>query len=265
MDVLKLSYGNLRHSLLQPRFLWCVFGTGLLAVLNVFPEFIRLVWKNADGTWMFGGTVLNYMQLMGCTLFYLVELTPCAMAASCSFCEDREENMLNFILTRSSTRKYTAAAFLTCGITAFLCMFFGWVLMTAFYGSMVPFHRDAEAYEGCGFTLLMNGSYGLFALLLIVKQSCKAAFFAMLSLLLSVYVKNRFAVVTLPVLMYYLLSGGVFYILGTTFNFMNVQVVYDSYWLASEGMTTAYAAFFTVVSGILMGCIFGRKLGREIR
>lgn len=262
MNFVKLLAADLKKQIWSRTFLMCVLGVALLEVLDTLPNCLQSSYRDGDGLLRFGTTVINLLETGGLTMFQLMVLSVCTLSAACCYCIDTESGILHEILVRSSCRTYTAAAMISCALTAFLCMVLGDAVMTAFYSGLLPVHREeAEAYQ-YSWPLLKDGHYAGYIAVVILQRGLRGAFFALAAFMLSGFVKNKFVIVSVPVLIFYFLQRFGYGYLGAAFDRVNVQMVYYFFLLKTETLSVLYALGYTIAAGILFGIVFYKGMRR---
>lgn len=240
----------------------CIFGIGILEILDIIPHFLWCVYRDENGALKVQYYVLDALMTSGYTMFHLLSLSICVLAASCGYCLDMESGIINEVLQRSSYRKYTIASMLSCAVSAFLCTVFGEIIMIIFYRCFGPVHGMEGLYEN-SYPLLQSGHYYLYIVAVLVQRGLKGAFFAMVSFMLSGFVKNKFVIISVPVLVFYLLQRFGYGNFDPSFDIFNVHAVYSFFLFKTEGQSLLYVLSYTITAGIILGIIFYKRLRRK--
>lgn len=267
--MLRSVFVNLKQILTGKVFWLCVCGVVLLEFLDSAPAMYQSFYEDADGM-HFSSSVVNIFMLGGMTLYHLLVCTVCIFPYAGSYCDHKQSGYLVSILNRISLSGYAVSSMVTCALSAFLCMMAGEALFIGGLCLMMPVHvSDMEFYQG-SWQSLENGWFGLFFLYRIVLRSLRAAFFAMISLVMSAYVRNKFFVMSVPMmtyfLTYYVISGLQLYAHLDFLGYLNVNILYFTFQLGldKELQSLGLTAAFTLGIGILGTLIFGRKLRRDL-
>ena len=255
MSFFRLIKVNLKQSLFSLQFVFCLFGIVLLQILDTFHVLIFNMSQTENGKMMFGGTVIGMLDLRNMTLYGLLSLSLCALAASCRYCKDMEGRIFPYLVVRSSYQKYSAASVVSCAVTGFVAMFLGTLLILGFYDIFLPVHRDLEAYE-FSMPLLRSGYYWGYILVRLCITGLGGAFFSMASFMLSAFVKNKFVLISIPVLVFYFLMRFGYGNFGVELDIFNVQRVYFGWAYPSELRSLLHTFFYTIVAMLFFGLVF---------
>lgn len=259
-SVIRLIKADCKKLIFTRTFLLCVLGIGILEILDILPHFLWCVYRDESGILKVDYTVMDAVNVSGCTMFNMVALSVCVLSASSGYCSDIESKIINGIFIRSSYKKYAASSIISCAVTAFVCMFLGEMLLVIFYRQFGPI--SIEGYMS-NHPLVQSGHYTLYIVAVLVQRGLRGAFFAMSSFMLSAFVKNKFVVASIPILMFYFLQHFGYGNFDTSFDILNVHVVYYFFRLKTEGWSLLYAFFYTITAGILFGIIFYKKIRRR--
>jgi len=261
-NMIRLIKADCRKLIFTRTFLLCVLGVGILDILDILPHFLWCVYRDEGGMLQVDYTVIDAVCTSGYTMFNMAALSVCVLSASSGYCIDMESNVTNGILMRSSHKKYAAASMISCAVTAFLCMLLGEIILVVFYRQFGPV-SEAGYGSMSTYPLLRSGHYWLYIAAVLVQRGLRGAFFAMASFMLSAFVKNKFVVASIPILMFYFLQHFGYGNFDTSFDILNVHTVYYFFRLKTEGWSLLYAFSYTVTAGILFGIIFYKKIRRR--
>ena len=263
MKLIHMICSEIKKQVRNRYFVLGVLGAAFLMILDTLSIALYDGYTDGAGKFHFENTVIGLLELADNTMFGLVALCACAMAAGCAHCDNEEYHMMHPILMRSSHKKYAVSTLVSCGITGFLCMGFAMLIKILVYACMVPIREgDVDAYE-LATPLLRDGHHYLYMGFWMALNGMKSAFFSMVSFTLSAFVKNKFVLVSIPVLVYYLLMRFGYGYLGPSFYIVNVRMVYFMMNHPTEGGSLLYTFIYTVIAGILFGIIFYKGIRRK--
>lgn len=188
----RLLWAEFKRAVCARRFFLAAFGYGVLLCLDV-TEY----WNDS--------AVYNF-QVVFKTAFYLLCFVCAALPFADSFLRDVRNGAWRNAVIRSGLSAYCAgkpiAVFLSgfCAVVLGSCLFVGYLLL------IFPLNNDFYiAYSGYD-ALLNEGHCILYLGVKILLTAWSSATLAVLSLSLSGILKNTYAVLAAPVLLYYLLN-----------------------------------------------------------
>lgn len=249
------------RAVLSKRFLLSLCLVSALFIMDLLPSFVSGI-NVYQGEVYYSYDLISLYMLNGSTMFlgftFIVTIIPYAGA----FCDDYNSGFLIPFMGRTTGMGYAVGTASACGVSAFLCTFLGQVICLLFYNIFIPLNNHSQ-YTYSDYSLVEAGRYILFLLCFIVLYSLRAAFFALVSLLVSTFVKNKYIIFSIPLIMYFLLMKFGYGVLNLP-GYLNVLGIYFGFTFGedNEVISVLYAMSFTVFTGIIAGSVLLRKVGR---
>lgn len=231
------------------RFLAAVLLSAAFGILDI------LTYHN----YSYGSVVELYSLKNGWGLLFMLSLTVCTMPGVLGICEDKANGLLVTALPRFGIVRYAACKTAVCAVSSFLASILGDLLfsLTAFFigsGEFVPDSFIQNYAEE--FFLLKGGHVLLHYLALLVFYGMRVSFYALLSLVISAFLKNKYAVLALPVVLYYALINFTYYIIKFPEIIDPFRVYYNyTLFMGDERKGTGYALVYTLAVGIAVAVI----------
>ena len=209
------------------------------------------------------GSVVELYSLKsgGWGLLFMLSLTVCTMPGVLGICEDKAHGLLVTALPRFGIVRYAACKTTICAISSFLASILGDLLfsLAAFFIGSGEFISDSfiQSYVMAMDFFLLKGGHGLLHYLaLLVFYGLRVSFYALLSLVISAFLKNKYAVLALPVVLYYALINFTYYIIKFP-EIIDPFRVYFNYtlFMGDERKGTGYALVYTLAVGIAAAVI----------
>jgi hypothetical protein len=264
-NMLRLIKADLKRAISNRVFWICVIGIALLEIMDVLPVVLSTV--TMDG-WRIrtSYTIVDLFQIGGgLTLYNLLTITLCVIPFTGCYCDDTSNNMVTSIVTRSSYGKYSASMLTTCGISAFTCAILGEILFTVILLLIAPLSNEASFYNYETWQTLVDGHMWLFVILRILLRGLRGAFFALVTMMVSAFVRDKFFLFSMPTILYYFLMYVVYDLVDKyglkTAGYFNVWNVYFTFQLGvdKEFQSIAFSFFYTLSVGIICWFVFYRK------
>lgn len=155
----------------------------------------------------FYGNVIEYMQERGC-LIRVTGLCLACLTGSAMYAQDYEENAVYMRIQRMGTGKYIRRRIAQTAVSAFLLGFLSFLvtcLLIRIY-CQVPFGPDPEIAAESASTLEQAGAYGIYILMASMQEGCFYMFYALMAMLISLFVPRRKVVAALPILIWYVIQ-----------------------------------------------------------
>lgn len=189
----------------------------------------------------------------------MLSLTVCTMPGVLGICEDKVHGLLIMALPRFGIVRYAACKTAVCAISSFLVSILGDLLfsLVAFFIGSGKFVSDSFIQDYAWEYFFLKGGHGLLHYLaLLVFYGLRVSFYALLSLVISAFLKNKYAVLALPVVLYYAVSNFTYYIIKFP-EIIDPFRVYFNYtlFMGDERKGTGYAFVYTLVIGIIVAMI----------
>ena len=248
------------RAVLSKRFLCSFLLVFILNVMDLLPIFLSGV-KNIDGEIYYSYSVIDLSMLSGNTMFLGFSFIACVIPYSGMFCDDYESRFIIPFVKRSSGEGYGAGTSAACGFSSFLCVFLAQIACFGFFMLFIPFKGIHDSHMD--YSLMAEGKYILFMLARVLVFSLRGAFFALVSLALSAYVKNKYVIFSVPFIMYYFLMKFGYGVLNVP-GYLNVLGIYFNFVFGPEYelFSLFYAFIITVITGIIAGGILSHKVRR---
>lgn len=196
----------------------------------------------------------------------------CAVPFSTAFCEDMEHGYVKQVLIRSRKWKYVLSKLSACFVSAVIT-FFGGNLLFIFIESMrYPFVDISGNYFDSPLggremvRLFQSGHYVLYLVIKIFVSSLWGGVLASVAACVSLYLKNKMAVICTPMLVHYFGGNFIRFYLDMP-NRYNPMYVYDIFSdiMKGTGKSILYAVGYTLVLLVLLYVICLRKIRRDYR
>lgn len=140
-----------------------------------------------------------------------------AFALSCQ--SERREGALRFYFIRAGAAEYVLAKFIASALSGFCTVFFGYAILIAGLSAFYPISCASFSHVQTSFSVFCSqGKYFLYMLCFVFSYSLSGALFSGLAMWFSVYIKERYAAVIMPYLLYMLILF-VFETLGVPYAF----------------------------------------------
>ena len=133
-------------------------------------------------------------ELIGITMFGLIMLVVPVLAYSSAFCDDYSSNYLTYVLTKTSKTQYCTNTVIACAISAFLCVFVGELMVSIGISCVTSFYNPL--YDTLEHALLMG-------ITRIILLGLEGAFYSVVTMMLSVFTRNKFVIYTTPLILYF--------------------------------------------------------------
>lgn len=197
-ELLRRTYGSLRSSILNIRFLQGILLSCIIYIFGALP-------------WLYS-TSYVYVFVVSREFSSFIFLLPVCAAFPCAlqYRENRKSRMDAMILQRCTPRRYLNGLFIRAGISGFLVMAAGVLAYLAVIPLIFP---DAvisyEAEIGTGIILpylegfAQKGQWGAYFGIYMLLAGIAGTFWAVLPLMISAWVDNLYAIFVMPILFLY--------------------------------------------------------------
>jgi len=207
----------------------------------------------------YNSVVELYSLKNGWGLLFMLSLTVCTLPGVLGICEDRTEGLLVTALPRFGIVRYAVCKTAVCAVSSFLVSILGDLLfsLAAFFMGSGEFVSDNFIQnQAAEFVLLKGGHVLLHYLALLAFYGLRVSFYALLSLVISAFLKNKYAVLALPVALYYALINFTYYVIKFPEIVDPFRVYYNyTLFMGDERKGTGYALLYTLVVGIAVAVI----------
>ncbi|RDU23437.1 hypothetical protein [Anaerosacchariphilus polymeriproducens] len=198
--------GNLLSSYLRMDFnrsiFSCKFVIGIFGVVGVM--FFAI----------FDDIELNNNIVYVCTLVLqgvpvLVSYIFCAFTYASCFCEDSENNYFNLEVIRGKLSFYTCSKVIVIFLTAMITMILGLLIFITILHTFLPWITEENSVSQTLLTtggfhrILQNGDFYLYYFLSGIQQGILAGILALFGSYLSLFIRNKLLIWSVPVIGYY--------------------------------------------------------------
>lgn len=248
---------NLKRAMFNIPFIITIFAIGILELLD------------SVGNYSEGRTTFEIFLISGLTMFSITTYAVSTLPYSRAYCEDAESGMMTNILNRSSSIKYTIALMIACGIASFIAVFCGEIVCILIYNIKCDFIDDITIATNSGYggapSLMNSGHYNIYILCEILLRAFRGSFFGMFALTMSAFIKNKFVIISTPVLLFYMLMRVGYGIFNLPI-YLNIRGVYFCFVFGNEKeiLSVLYTFAFTLCCGVICGLIMEHKVRRCI-
>ncbi|MCD8119485.1 MAG: hypothetical protein LUE29_08410 [Lachnospiraceae bacterium] len=252
----------LKRALVSRRFAAAVLMTALLIALDLFPVFQSGI-HTADGKTTYSYDLVELIGFSGFTMFLGFSLITAVLPYSGAFCEDAQNRFLIPFVKRGSPGVYAAGTVAACGISSFLCVFLAQALCLGIYGLFLPVVGENFVPGNYTYSLIQEEHYVLYLLVQTSLYALRGAFFGLMSLLASTFVRNKFVIYSVPFILYYFLMKFGYSVFDLPMT-LNVRGIYFSFVFgeAYELRSLAYTLLITVLVGVCAGAAVARGFRR---
>lgn len=174
-------------------FLLAVVLVVLFRFLDFFPVLVNY-YSIVDGKLDLGYSTMELYGLTGYTMFGLIMLVVSVIPFSGKFCDDLESNLTTYMLMKTGKSAYCNCMVVVCAISSFLCVFIGELIVVFVLSGLTPMY-NIKYYT-------MSGAVQ-WILLRIILLGLQGAFYGLITMLMSIFTKNKYIVFTSPVLLYF--------------------------------------------------------------
>lgn len=201
-----------------------------------------------------------YITALPTVSMFLLMLS--ALPYSSSFCDDWEHQYLTSHITRTSYRKYAFSKCTVCFITATLSSIFGVLLFCIPLSFRFPLINswDWVDMEGGPYFFLVEKGMDLpFILILIVLYGFYCGLFSVFGLLTSSYYPNKWLIVTVPYIWYYLIINLLDKINAPQFISV-LALMKGEFYLMNAALSFIYSILFALIISGALALLFERKV-----
>lgn len=133
-----------------------------------------------------------------------------ALPFAMSFCEDLSSNFIKFLVIRGNIFKYSLSKIITCISSSIASITLGRALLIFILQFKIPLVSTISAnyeasVEGTFGFLLTSGNYISYFLVDILFIAITCSIFAIIGLVITTYLPNKFLAITAPIISYFLL------------------------------------------------------------
>lgn len=133
-------------------------------------------------------------------IFSILPILPYGM----SFALDMEEKASTFWVIRTGSREYAVSKYIAAIISGFLTITVGifvFALILSLFFPLFENNNNGNSYA----VFLVNNKVGIYLLLYTIHNSLSGALFAGVAMTVSSYIPNKFTVLTIPIVVYFVL------------------------------------------------------------
>ncbi len=175
-------------TLRSPLFYTAVFGVmALCSTMFLTESFFR------------GDVVQNVNIFLHIGVYRKALVVFSALPFAANFAEEWDSRVTVHCVSRKGVRKYAAANIFFCFVTAMLTVFLGMMLFCGIYSFFVPFYLPGgNSYSFIFGKFLSNGHGEIFLTLMILVYAVSCAMWAVMGMLLSALIPNKYVAVCSP-------------------------------------------------------------------
>lgn len=191
-----------------------------------------------------------------------------AFPFAASFCEDIAKKYTNQVVLRSSPTIYIVAKIVMCSVTSFIISFVGLGLYSIFntinLGTGI---NSRSVYPGYPFYDLFEKNWiGLYIVALIIPFALVSAVYAVMGMMLSAIIPNRFVAVTAPLFMNTIMEI-IFNILPKKLSLLKIQMssldnITSTFGIL--GVSIMVCLGYTLIAGLVFSSYVRRRINNEL-
>lgn len=224
---------------------WRFFAAVMLSAFVGILDILTL-----DHFFDYDMTQLYRIKCDGWGMMFMLSLAAGTMPGILGLYEDRENNIAYMLIARNGEFRYALRKTLVCAMAAFCTSIFGDVIF-----SIVTFSISGEfisdkciEYYAEDSVLLGKGHFVLYYLIWMAMQGLRVAFYALLSQGIAVFMKNKFAILSLPVVLYYVVINFTYYVIEVP-KYLDPYVIYRNFmiFMGNEPLSFLYAFVYTII------------------
>lgn len=257
MYVIKM---NLQRSICNVRFLICALVTGALLIMDLLPLFISGMYE-LNGEWYNGYDIIDLVNLRGMTYFFgfsfVVTIIPCAGL----FCDDLKDGFLIPTVARTQVLGYSVGVVVSVFVSAMLCSVLGNLICFGAFSFFTSFCDYATM--DTEYSLLLEHKAGLFFTEDCILCGLRGAFFALAALMISVFVKNKYVIYSLPFVLYFFLMRFGYSILNVP-DYLNILGIYFNLGYENELASLIYAFAFTGIIAVAAVVLLNKGVRKKL-
>ena len=212
-------------------------------------------------------TVLYHMQnFLDIGMYRKVLAVFGALPFTANFAEEWITGITKQCIVRSGVKKYAAANLLLCWFSSMLTVFLGMTFFMGFYSLFVPISEPyVNPYNFLFGQFLHNGHGEIFLLLRTLVFSASCAMWAVMGMLLSVFMPNKFVAICTPLVASYVIERITMQLPGDlNFWYISLSFVYHDTF-GSDLLGFLYCVGFFAVIAAVCGMIFYVFLKRKVQ
>lgn len=261
MDKVKMFYGIIRQEINRMRYSWKIYasivGYFLICILTAVSDAGSLQ-ETQEGLW-----IIERLSNLN-KLLVLIAAFPFAT----SFCEDFAKKYMNQIVLRSSPTTYAVAKIVVCSVTSFVISFVGLGIYSIFntlnLGTGINSH---SVYRGYPFYDLFEQNWiGLYIVALIIPFALVSAVYAVMGMMLSAIIPNKFVAVTAPLFMNTIMEI-IFNILPKKLSLLKIQMssldnITSTFGIL--GVSIMVCLGYTLIAGLVFLSYVRRRINNEL-
>lgn len=247
-----------KRIIISKRFFMATILLTVLLILDLLPTFVSGISEH-EGKIYFSYDVLSLFMLHGFTFLMGFSLIAAVIPGGGIYCDDNNSRFIVPILQRINSLEYAVGVVAATFVGTFAGTFISYCLCLLFYRFFLPL---SNGQNGLGtYSLVAEEKNLMFVGALITVYALRGVFFALITLVLSTFIKNKYIVFSTPFLLFYFLMIFGYGILKMP-TYLNVRGIYFGFvhGMEHEIRSVAYAFFVTVIVAVLATCVLNRRL-----
>ncbi len=156
----------------------------------------------------FSGDVVYHVQLfLDLDAYRKVVPVFGALPFTANFADEWKSGVTGYCITRSGVKKYSAANVLFCAVSSLVTVFGGMMLFVWMYSFFIPLYDEYEnPYTNLFGQLLIGGHGMIFIMLRIFVFACSCSMWAVMGLLMSAFMPNKYVAIAAPFVASYIVE-----------------------------------------------------------
>ncbi len=193
MNVFRMFYIICKRAVKSRMFLIATAMYTICRLLDWLPEIINCSFI-IDGKYTIMNNTVDMYELIGITMFGVIMLVVPVLTYSSAFCDDYSSNYLSYILVKTSKSGYCTATVMACAVSSFLCVVLGELIVSLGVSCFAQFYSvSQDTFNHALMVVSMR----------IILLGLQGAFYAVVTMLLSVFTNNKFIIYTTPIVLFF--------------------------------------------------------------
>lgn len=195
-----------------------------------------------------------------CLLGFCVSILPFTL----QYLKETDNNCIYNYINRSDIFAYSVSKIISVCVTTFIavaasniiCLFI-FLLMGMSVSNEFFRLNYQDAHD-----LIKNGNYIIFIVFIILIEAFRSVFFSIVSLCMSAFIKNKFLIVSLPVIFYFGVGSFLFFYVRVP-DWLNLSVIYQPMTINAPNDINSF--LLTLIVTLFMIAVFGAVFIARVR
>ncbi len=168
------------------------------------------IWEEVKNLWYDEqiGSVYYFINVRkGIGAFFLVFTVLCVLPFSLCYYDDRRHGYFEYALRRTSLRSYCCSKMVVAVTGAFLAVMAGYIIAFGVLALRFPLITEGSAVNASYPDIVGAGHIILYFIFNFTSEAIGYAFLAAFTLMASVFIQNKFVIISVPMIFYYLYTA----------------------------------------------------------